>query len=211
MINHNHQKRLQKVIQRGVTHSDVDPNLLDQTVQLVAIRNIFGQERNEWNDALVVVKGLNLAKLYPCTCDPGLPLPHHRVHTDGLPWLIPNTVYRFVRGTHKGRPALVQAEPFNVLRLPAKEHPENLFPLRTWTNAMGINIHDADPQDKDHVNGWSMGCIAMKQDDGWQNFMGMIYAASWNGNPQTLYSLKLVEWQGLALEKTPVFTIPLDQ
>ena len=169
-------------------------------VQLVGIRDLFGDERNEGNDGLALIMGDSRIKLYRCTTDPGIPLPGRKVHPDGLAWLVPDCQYRFVHGRHKDRPALVQAEPFITFRTDPYEglhRDSSIIPFKTFSNVVGLNIHRADPVDHDHVNGWSMGCIAIRSEDGWQNFLMNCAFGKLNGVKQQVFPMKMTFWDKL--------------
>ncbi|MBZ0266148.1 hypothetical protein K8I28_15940 [bacterium] len=159
-------------------------------MQLVALRNYFGSEQNSWNDCIVVAKG-SLIHPFRCTTDPGIP---KHPNPKGIAWLSTGQVYRFQRGLHRGRPALIQAEPFIIDRYPPGVTPDSSTrKVRDGPGFFTINIHDAFPVIEDEVNGWSAGCIAIRRKDGWQEFLQLCHSGRVNHRPQHTFPLKLFD------------------
>ena len=110
-----------------------------------------------WNDTIGVF-GTQLAA-YPGTTDPGAIPAKRPTNPGGAAYLLPGR-YRYKRGKHRGKWALVQASGVNVRRDRDRDgRPENNEPI-SYNVWIGLNCHRGGVGI--HVADWGAGCQVVK-------------------------------------------------
>jgi len=127
---------------------------------------------DQYNDAMGCFGSYLSA--YKATTDPGAHFTRHPSNKQGAAHLRPGD-WRYKRGLHKGRKALVQAAPVSVRRDRDRDaKPEDNEPIDTgW---FGINHHAGGM--KPDVGAWSAGCQVIWGGYGgepWLDYLHWIY------------------------------------
>lgn len=135
----------------GMRNRFARTNYFDDTI------NIYYQECENW-----------IHKCYPATTLPGTPHLLKPLNTKGAAILKPGQ-YRYKKGKHKGREALVQADYVKVYRDNNKDLVYNFN--NEEEGFFGINIHEASWGSK-LVGVNSAGCQVIKE--GFEEFMNLI-------------------------------------
>jgi hypothetical protein len=151
--------------------------LLDDDVNIVAVRSPAPLDANEFNDTMHVLyrRGPEWkTSSWPITCDPGRSHLEHPLNKDGCARLRAGQYLKSHKiGLHRGQyRALVQCRPVTVDRYKDGER------VGSFTGMFGINIHRASAGvTTEFVNRWSAGCLVFQNAVDFEEFMQIVTAS----------------------------------
>lgn len=160
----------------------------DLNLNIIAIRS-SSRQAGVFDDHVAVVfqrNGRWETRQWEATTDPGVYWLQDPMNVAGTAIVVPGQ-YRgsHVRGTHKEKPALVQARPIAVWR---DNNLDAVLDLGVAVDVgeFGINIHRAGT-DSPEVHKWSAGCIVFKREEDFEEFLDLVdESASEYGDSFTL-------------------------
>ena len=116
---------------------------------------------DQYDDTLVCF-GVAFA-LFPCTVDPGIKYQWAPINRRGTAHLADGGPYRFRKGLHRGKPALVQSDAFKIWRDRNKNGKQDANEPAQWESGIGINLHRGGSAPR--VGPWSAGCQVLPAQD----------------------------------------------
>lgn len=164
----------------------------DGQLNIVAERR-YPHRYNEFNDRLIVAYRSRPHHLdYPLTIHefklttlPGAHYLSNLLNPKGTAILAPGQ-YRYKLGSHRGKPALVQAAPVTVYR--DKNRDQNFDLVDPETGYFGINIHRAG-RFSHFVNSWSAGCQVFQREDDFEFFLNLCESVAHRSHGMFHYTL----------------------